>query len=289
MSDTAKGKSAQTFMERMSILTDIFVGKAGLPDLPPFTEYLSMPEGFKAPGGASQNYKSMGRFSRYVYELIVQGPELDKFRKQTLNYLADEQRIGQMMTEQGCSVPHDGMHIGRALLARLASIIFGDKEVEDASREWLAGFLAMCEACSDASMHVCWPGFRVKQDPVSQVRDFVYQVASGVEPKLPKGGKIHSDRFFLGARLALLLSELAGGIPAPAADLPKLWAPMVVRRVKGGYLATLMEPSGLDGKGRKEAVDWVLSRNGAITCGRSWSTPPPPVQGVTEILYSRKA
>src|SRR5215211_8589201 len=104
--DSAKGKAAQTFMQRMSTITDIFVGKAGLPDLTPFTEYLSMPEGFKAPGGASQNYKSMGRFSRYVYELIIEGPELEKFRRQTLNYFAEEAKTGQMITEQGCSLPH---------------------------------------------------------------------------------------------------------------------------------------------------------------------------------------
>src|SRR5688572_31289613 len=56
--DSAKGKSAQTFMERMSTLTDVFIGRAGLTELPPFTEYLSMPEGYKAPGGASQDRKS---------------------------------------------------------------------------------------------------------------------------------------------------------------------------------------------------------------------------------------
>ncbi|HEX6863839.1 MAG TPA: hypothetical protein VF414_13520 [Thermoanaerobaculia bacterium] len=287
--DSAKGKSAQTFMERMSTLTDIFVGTAGLPDLPPFTEYLSMPEGYKAPGGASQNYKSMGRFSRYVYELMTDGPELQNFRRQTLNYFAEESRTGQMVTEQGCSVPHDGMHIGRALLARLASMVYGDDEVEQASREWLAGFLAMCDACADDSGHVAWPGFRIKQAPESQVRDIVYRAAMGLKQKLPQGNKIETERFFLGGRLALLLAELPGGLPDPAPELPKLWAPMTVQRFPGGYLATITEPPGLDGKGRKEAVDWVLSKNGELTYGHSWETPPPPVENVTETLTSKGA
>lgn len=286
--NTARGKSAQTFMERMATLTDIMTGRAGLSALPPFTEYLSMPEGYKAPGGASQNYKSMGRFSRYVYELIVDGPELEKYRRQTLNYFALELEIGQMVTEQGCSVPHDGMHIGRALLARLASIIFGDREVEEASLKWLAGFVGMCEACVDSSGHVAWPGFRVKKEPESEVRDVVYRAYAGLKQKLPKGDKINSERFFLGGRLALLLAELPGGLPEPSPSLPKLWAPMTVRRFPGGYLASISEPKGLDGKGRKEAVDWVLSRDGKLTCGRSWTTPPPEVQGVTRTLHSAK-
>jgi hypothetical protein len=284
--DTAKGKSAQTFMQRMATLTDMFVDRAGLVDLPPFTEYLSMPEGYKAPGGASQNYKSMGRFSRYVYELMTQGPELEKFRRQTLNYFESERTTGQMITEQGCSLPHDGMHIGRALLARLASIVYGDEEVEEASREWLAGFLAMCEACSDAKGHVVWPGFRVKKEPISQVRDIVYQVASGLKPKLPQGNKIETDRFFLGGRLALLLADLPGGLPDPASELPKLWAPMTVRRFPGGYLATISEPLDLDGKGRKEACDWVLSRDGTLEFSHGWEKEPPQVSNVTETLTS---
>lgn len=287
--DSAKGKSAQTFMERMSTLTDVFVGRAGLTELPPFTEYLSMPEGFKAPGGASQNYKSMGRFSRYVFELMTQGPELANFRRQTLNYFAEEAKTGQMITEQGCSVPHDGMHIGRALLARLASMVYGDKEVEQASEEWLAGFLAMCEACSDASGHVAWPGFRVKKDPESDVRDIVYRASAGLKQRLPQGNKIEVERFFLGGRLALLLAQLPGGLPDPSPTLPKLWAPMTVQRFPGGYLASIAKPQGLDGKGLKEAVDWVLSENGKLTYGRSWETPPPPVQNVTKTLTSKGA
>lgn len=287
--DTAKGKSAQTFMERMSTITNIFVGRSGLPDLPPFTEYLSMPEGYKAPGGASQNYKSMGRFSRYVYELMTDGPELENFRRQTLNYFKEEQRTGQMVTEQGCSVPHDGMHIGRALLARLASMVYGDEEVEQASEEWLAGFLAMCEACSDKSGHVAWPGFRVKKAPESEVRDIVYRAYAGLKQKLPQQNRIETDRFFLGGRLALLLAELPGGLPAASPDLPKLWAPMTVQRFPGGYLATLEKPDGLDGKGLKEACDWVHSENGVLTYGHSWETPPPAVQNVTKTLRSKDA
>jgi hypothetical protein len=284
--DSAKGKSAQTFMQRMSTITDIFVGKAGLPDLPPFTEYLSMPEGYKAPGGASQNYKSMGRFSRYVYELMTEGPELQSFRRQTLNYFAEEQRTGQMITEQGCSLPHDGMHIGRALLARLAALVYGDEEVEKASREWLAGFLAMCDACADDSGHVAWPGFRVKAAPESEVRDIVYRAWAGLKQRLPKGDKIETERFFLGGRLALLLADLPGGLPDPAPNLPKLWAPMTVQRFPGGYLATIVEPPDLDGKGRKEACDWVHSADGVLTYGHSWETPPPAVENVTETLTS---
>jgi hypothetical protein len=284
--DTAKGKSAQTFMQRMATLTDMFVDRAGLAELPPFTEYLSMPEGYKAPGGASQNYKSMGRFSRYVYELMTEGPELAKFRKQTLNYFELERTTGQMVTEQGCSLPHDGMHIGRALLARLASIVYGDEEMEEASREWLAGFLAMCEACSDAKGHVVWPGFRVKKEPISQVRDIVYQVAKGLKPKLPQGNKIETDRFFLGGRLALLLAELPGGLPDPAPELPKLWAPMTVQRFPGGYLATISQPTDLDGKGRKEACDWVLLRDGTLEFSHGWEKEPPQVSNVTKTLTS---
>lgn len=296
---TARGKSAQTFMARMAILTDILTGRAGLSDLPPFTEYLSMAEGYKAPGGASQNYKSMGRFSRYVYELIANSglddplssspPALLNFRSQTLNYFAEERRAGQMVTEQGCSAPHDGMHIARALLARLAAIVYGDAEVEAASREWLSGFLALCAACADSSGHVCWPGFRVKKAPESQVRDIVFRAWTGVgDRRPPKGNKIDTDRFFLGGRLALLLAELDGGIPdpLPAPALPKLWAPMTVKRFPGGYLATIEEPPDLDGKGRKEAVDWVCSRGGALTYGRSWLTPPPAIPNVSNVLRS---
>jgi hypothetical protein len=287
--NTARGKSAQTFMERMATLTDVFVGADGLTSLPPFTDYLSMPEGYKAPGGASQNYKSMGRFSRYVYELMTEGPELAKFRKQALNYFAEEMKTGQMITEQGCSVPHDGMHIARALLARLASIVYGDDAMEAASREWLAGFLAMCKACSDSNGHVCWPGFRVKKDPVSQVRDMVYHAATfGSVPSRISGEKLNKDRFFLGARLAYLLSELPGGLPDPAPALPKLWALMTVQRFPGGYLAWIEEPAKLDGKGRKEAVDWVLSSSDGLEFGRSWLAPVPKVANVTETLRSEE-
>lgn len=287
--DTAKGKSAQTFMSRMSILTDIFTGDADLSSLPPFTTYLSMPEGYKAPGGASQNYKSMGRFSRYVYELITLGPELDTYRQYTLNYFAEEQRVGQMITEQGCSAPHDGMHIARALLARLASIIYADIEVEIASREWLAGFLAMCKACSDHRGHVCWPGFRIKKAPESQVRDIVYRCAMGIKQQLPKGDKINRDRFFLGGRLALLLSELAGGIPEPSESLPKLWAPVTVYHYQNnGYLAVIKQPSDLDSKGIKEAVDWVASIDGEMSYGRSYEIPLPPLGKAISVEYSKR-
>lgn len=285
MKDTAKGKSAQTFMERMKILTDILTGVASIQDLPPFTVYLSMPEGYKAPGGASQNYKSMGRFSRYVYELIMadggDSEDLRMYRTQTLNYFKQELEVGQMITEQGCSAPHDGMHIARALLARLASIIYGDSQVEEASREWLSGFLAMCLACS-YNGHVVWPGFRIKKSPESQVRDIVYQVGVGTgtktKPKLPKKDKLETDRFFLGGRLIILLSELEGGIPEPAKELPKLWAPMKVAKVKGGgFVAWIPEkPEGIDGKGIKECVDWVLYTADELDFGIGWGVPFNP-------------
>jgi hypothetical protein len=181
------------------------------------------------------------------------------------------------------------MHIGRALLARLASMVYGDEEVEKASREWLAGFLAMCDACADDSGHVAWPGFRIKQAPESQVRDIVYRAAMGLKQKLPQKNKIETERFFLGGRLALLLTELPGGLPDPAPELPKLWAPMTVQRFPGGYLATISEPPDLDGKGRKEACDWVHSENGTLTYGHSWLTPPPAVENVTETLTSKGA
>lgn len=285
--DSARGKAAQTFMERMSTLTDVLDGRAGLQDLPPFTEYLSMPEGYKAPGGASQNYKSMGRFSRYVYELIVDGPELENYRRQTLNYFAEEERVGQMLTEQGASTPHGGMHVARALLARLASIIFGDAEVEAASRAWLSGFLAMCRACSNKTGRVAWPGFRVLGDPVDPVRDIVWRAAAGLPQRLPKGDKVRTDRYFIGGRLALMLAELPDGLPDPALSLPTLWAPMTVHRFRGGgYLATIEKPAGLDAKGLKQAVDWVLSVDAALEFGRSWQTPAPLPRNVVDILTS---
>ena len=64
---------------------------------------------------------------------------------------------------------------------------------------------------------------------------------------------------------------------------------MTVQRFPGGYLATIERPQELDGKGLKEACDWVHSDHGVLTYGHSWETPPPAVENVTETLTSKGA
>lgn len=285
MSDP-KGKSAQTFMDRMGTLVDILDGRAGLGDLAPFTEYLSMPENYNAPGGASQNYKRMGRFSRAVWEMLAEGPEADERIAQVLRFFESEERDGHLLTEQGCSTPHSGMHEGAALLVRMAAIIFGHAELERASGEWLANHLALCRACADRSGHVEMPGFRILGRPLSDVRDLIYRASTGQPQRFPRDDKLVTERYFVAARLALMLAQIPGGLPEPAPRLPKLWARMTVQRFPGGYLATMERPKKLDGKGLKQAVDWTLSRDGVNSFGRSWQTPPPEVRGVIETLRS---
>jgi hypothetical protein len=146
----------------------------------------------------------------------------------------------------------------------------------------VSDFLATCVACA-AGGKVFMPGFRVKSgaEPISPVRDLIYQAALGKKLKLP--AKHREDRFFLGAEIASHLQSLklpggAKALPEPESGrLPKLRARMVVERFEGGgFLATI---DRIPVKGRsEEVVDWVLAdRRELVDFGRGWRRERPVV------------
>lgn len=271
--------TAQVLMDRMHRLGCFLLGESSEIGLDAPTAYLTMREGVPVPGGKSWNYKKMGRVGAWVWHALAGDPaEAADFRRQVLEFFADEERYGQMRTEQGCNAPHDGMHIGATMLARLAALKLQtgeDAEMMAATGRWLDGFFAMCAACHSAG-HSYFPGFRIKPGtrPTSEVRDYAYLAARGMG-KLP--AQKRADRFFVGAKLAYELRRL-GALPEPKenARLPRLHARMRVQRLAGGgFLASIEKTSDKAG----EVVDWIYARGSALEFGRSWAARPPVPDG----------
>ncbi|MFP5286420.1 MAG: hypothetical protein ACLGI9_11835 [Thermoanaerobaculia bacterium] len=271
------GKVAQTLLHRLDRLAAVLFGDIPAPDIPPPTPYQEMREGQPTKGGASENYKIMGRVGRWLYR-HMEGDvtEAALAREEVLRYFASERHDGLLRGEQGTNSPHAEMHYAAHLLAYFAGIELKDREMTKAGHLWVSDFLATCAACA-AGGKVFMPGFRVKSgaEPVSPVRDLIYQAALGKRLKLSSRKK--EDRFFLGAEIASHLQSLKA-LPEPRnGRLPKLRAKMVVERFEdGGFLATLDQ---IPVKGRsQEVVDWVLAdRRGLVDFGRGWKRERPVI------------
>lgn len=271
------GKVAQTLLHRLDRLAAVLFGDIPAPDIPPPTLYLEMREGSNTRGGASENYKIMGRVGRWLYRhLEGNAVEAALARGEVLRYFASERKEGLMRGEQGANSPHAEMHYAAHLLAYFAGIELKDREMTKAGLLWVRDFLAACAACAVGSK-IFMPGFRVKSgaEPISPVRDLIYQAALGRKLKLTSKRK--EDRFFLGAELAAHLQSLKA-LPEPERNrLPKLRARMVVEQFEGGgFLATIEK---IPVKGRsEEVVDWVLAdRRGLVDFGRGWRREKPVV------------
>lgn len=230
----------------------------------------SMEEGIKVKGGASENYKRMGRFASMVYHHLTGNLEgFTKFRTQTLNYIRDERTRGHMGGEQGCSQPHDGMHLAATLLAHLFAIKTNDHELIVETEWWIGSYLAICQACSHPSYpRVLIPGFRIKDDPISENRDIIYQHLALNRPlsliQTPSSGwrdKYEWQRFYLPVYLAVELCKMARN-PLPALSLPKLYAPMSVKRTATSLHVELNIPAGTPGK--SQTVEWIDISGGNV-------------------------
>jgi hypothetical protein len=168
------------------------------------------------------------------------------------------------------------MHYAAHLLAYFAGIELKDREMTKAGLLWVRDFLAACAACAVGGK-VFMPGFRVKPEaePVSPVRDLIYQAALG--KKLRLTSKRKEDRFFLGAEIASHLQSLKA-LPKPESGrLPKLRARMIVERFEGGGFLATIERIPISGRSQ-EVVDWVLAdQSGLEDFGRGWKQERPVV------------
>ncbi|HEX5721033.1 MAG TPA: hypothetical protein VF179_33080 [Thermoanaerobaculia bacterium] len=278
------GKVAQTLLHRLDRLAAVLFGDIPAPDIKPPTPFQEMREGQPTKGGASENYKIMGRVGRWLYRhLEGDDAEAARGREEVLRYFASERQEGLMRGEQGANSPHAEMHYAAHLLAYFAGIELKDREMTKAGLLWVNDFLATCAACAIGG-NVFMPGFRVRSgtEPISPVRDLIYQAALGKNLKL--SAKRKEDRFFLGAEIASHLQSLkvpGGGkaLPEPkGSQLPKLRARMAVEQFEGGgFLATIDK---IPVKGHsEEVVDWVLAdRSGLVDFGRGWKRERPVVE-----------
>lgn len=228
---------------------------------------LSMEEGVKVKGGASENYKRMGRFGSMVfYHLVEDRDNFLKFRIQTLNYLRNERENGHMGGEQGCSQPHDGMHLAATLLAHLFATQEKDTVLLEETGWWIGSYLAICQACYHPSYpRVAIPGFRIKDTPLSQCRDLIYQrcvLGILLDTSLPSGNKIQWQRFYLPVKLAFKLDEM-WAIPKPSSTLPKLLAPMKVDKSASSLSVSIDVPVKTSGKA--QTVTGIEIENGHLT------------------------
>lgn len=278
------GKVAQTLLHRLDRLAAVLFGDIPAPDIPPPTLYQEMREGRPTKGGASENYKIMGRVGRWLYRHFEgDASEAALAREEVLRYFASERKEGLMRGEQGANSPHAEMHYAAHLLAYFAGIELNDREMTKAGLLWVRDFLAACAACAVGG-RVFMPGFRVKPgaEPISPVRDLIYQAAQG--KKLRLSSKRKEDRFFLGAEIASHLQSLklpggAKALPEPESGrLPKLRARMVVEQFEGGGFLAAIEKIPVTGRS-EEVVDWVLAdRNGLVDFGRGWRRERPVVE-----------
>ncbi len=271
------GKVAQTLLHRLDRLAAVLFGDIPAPDIPPPTLFQEMREGRPTKGGASENYKIMGRVGRWLYRhLEGDAAEAALAREEVLRYFASERQEGLMRGEQGANSPHAEMHYAAHLLAYFAGIKLKDREMTKAGLLWVSDFLAMCAACAVGGK-VFMPGFRVRSgtEPISPVRDLIYQAALGKNLKL--SSKRKEDRFFLGAEIASHLQSLKA-LPEPERDqLPKLRARMAVEQFEGGGFLATIEKIPVKGHS-EEVVDWVLAdRSGLVEFGRGWKRERPVV------------
>lgn len=267
--------TAQILLYRLSEIARYYIDGAPLSLSAP-SEPLTMREGLRIKGGASRNYKFMGRSGAWHYFRITGHAREDEFRKQVLNLYASQEKEGLMWTEQGCSAPHDGMHLAAALVDRLGAIAAKDQAVLAATGRWLSGFFAMCELCSDSTGHACFPGFRILDEPTSSVRDIVYRAGAGIpQGKLPR--TLQRDRFYTAARAALHLAGIPGGLPERPWKMLKFFCPMTVERHgRDSYTAFITKPPGVKIQTDPGNVDWIEVKAGEpIAVGRDWKEKRP--------------
>lgn len=230
----------------------------------------SMEEGVKVKGGASENYKRMGRFGSMVYYHVIGDKEnYNKFRQQTLNFIRDERDRGHMGGEQGCSQPHDGMHLGATFLAHLHGTLINDIELLQETGWWIGSYLAICKECYHPS-YPRWavPGFRCKGDPFSEVRDIIcYHCIKDLpldKINLKRDSwrdKVSWQRMYLPVKLAVHLKSI-NAIPKPG-TIPKLYAPMKVNKAANGLEISIDVPENTSGK--SETVDRIEIDNGVLS------------------------
>lgn len=263
-----KKGTAQNLLYDLQQIAFVLIDKR---DLSILRKPASMEEGVKVKGGASENYKLMGRFGSMVYYyLIGDHDNYQKFRQQTLNFIRDERIRGHMGGEQGCNQPHDGLHLSPVLLAHLHATLINDVELLQETGWWLGAYLAICHACKHPSYpRVAIPGFRIKDEPLSEVRDLIYQHCVEDKPvqdlPLPKGDKVKWQRFYLAVKLAIHIKSI-NAMPAKSNVIPRLYAPMKVNRTSKGLKINLDIPNGTPGKG--QTVDFIEIDNGRLTFGR---------------------
>jgi hypothetical protein len=260
--------TAQILLWHIQQLANVLLGEGNISSL---TQPASMEEGVKVKGGASENYKRMGRFASYIYyHLIGDEANYQKFRTQTLNFIRDERKRGHIGGEQGCNQPHDGLHLSAVFLVHLFATQQNDIELLQETGWWIGAYLAICKACFHASYpRVAIPGFRCKGDPLSKNRDLIFWHCIEDKPveflNLPKDDKVNWQRFYLPTKLAIHLKSI-DAMPAAASTLPKLYAPMTVARDSKGLLASIEIPPRT--KGKSQTVKWIEIKNGTLSYGR---------------------
>lgn len=259
--------AAQTLLYRLMCLLDVVEGKRMLGDIPPPTEHQTMGEGVKVAGGKTKNYEAMGRVGAWAYyELAGDETNATKFRRQVLNIFAQELREGQMLSEGGCSSPHDGMHLASKYVTLYLAIQRKDDEMARAARDWCESFLRYCKDCSVATAahgpRPLFVGIRIKKLPTSQVREMLFDLSEEREISWPRRVDISTDRFYTAVRAGLLLKKI-GRLPRAIGRFPVMYGKVVVVETPdGGKTITMTEPPtrGIAPHLKKEIVTEIRIR-----------------------------
>lgn len=233
--------TAQLLMYRLMCLLDVLVGKRKIADIPPPTEAQTYAEGIKVKGGRTQNYKVMGRTGAHLY-YALSGDEASalKFQRQVLSIFEQEKTEGQMLSEGGCSQPHDGMHLSAKYMSLYFALIHKDKRTIEEARGWCEGFLSYCEACSvKANNRPLFVGTRIKTYPTSHVRELLYDISRGEKVRVPK--KIETDRYYTSVRVALLLDKMNQS-PQSTGKIPRMYGDVTIDTNNGIKTITMTHP-----------------------------------------------
>ncbi|HET6495588.1 MAG TPA: hypothetical protein VFH61_09520, partial [Thermoleophilia bacterium] len=113
--------TAQILLYRLSEIARHYMDGSPLTIKAP-SDPLTMRAGLKIKGGASRNYRYMGQSGAAHYFRLTGDPRAAEFREQVLRLYESQETEGLMWTEQGCSAPHDGMHLAAAMVDRLGAI-----------------------------------------------------------------------------------------------------------------------------------------------------------------------